>query len=106
MMDAEKSADFWSALGVAFMVGMITASAYYKVPELWQQQNQLVHVEKVVLPKAVAETKKATAVAKCEHKRADTAVIGEVQAVVAAKVRSVPIPDVSDLPACPEITKK
>lgn len=57
----ERRADMVSAIGAAFVVGWVSCSGYYSLAHLWQEENQLVKVEKLDIPQLKA-------LVRCEHK--------------------------------------
>lgn len=46
----DREATRWANYGLAFCLGVVAASAYDRVPDLWNKGAKLEHVEKVEVP--------------------------------------------------------
>jgi hypothetical protein len=79
----------------AFLVGFSFGNGHTTQDAIQHVSMQLGDQKKV--------TAKVVAVAKCEHKRAETAVNVAAQAVAAAETPSVSIPSVEEVPDCPHV---
>ena len=97
-MKAIHLGDNLSYLGIAFIAGYIVCAAMNNtaaIPWLWSQRAQLVHTQKVVIPKLKAEVH-------CEHTRGDAAAVVAKKAIVGAVSDTAPIPSPQELPKdCP-----
>ena len=77
----ESTLNQFSLMGIAFVLGIVFASAYDRVPDLWAKKAQLQHVESVDVPKLKREIvveKVATAKAQAKAVEANK----EKQAVI------------------------
>lgn len=91
-MMLESRADTVSMLGMVFVAGWISCSAYYAIPHLWQKQAQLIQVQTKEVPKLKA-------IAGCQSLRAKIATTEAVKSENGADV------DLREIPNCPALPK-
>lgn len=88
----EAKVDQVSKLGMVFVAGWISCSAYYAIPHLWQKQAQLVQVQTKEVPKLKA-------IAGCQETRAKIATTEAVKSEHGADI------DLRAIPNCPSLIK-